>query len=77
MRPALHAEWTKMRTVASPLWLLLGTIAATAALSAAASSPPGFGKLYCRRRHYGLQVRIGGTPTPACRARANVVTFRG
>lgn len=38
MRPALHAEWTKLRTVASPLWLLLGTIAATVALSAGATS---------------------------------------
>ena len=38
MRPALHAEWTKMRTVASPLWLLLGMIAATVALSAGATS---------------------------------------
>lgn len=38
MRPALHAEWTKTRTVASPLWLLLGMIAATVALSAGATS---------------------------------------
>lgn len=38
MRPALHAEWTKIRTVAGPLWLLLGTIAATVALSAGATS---------------------------------------
>ncbi|WP_331743587.1 ABC transporter permease subunit (plasmid) [Streptomyces sp. NBC_01136] len=38
MRPALHAEWTKLRTVASPLWLLLGMIAATVALSAGATS---------------------------------------
>jgi ABC-2 type transport system permease protein len=38
MRLALHAEWTKMRTVASPLWLLLGMIAATVALSAGATS---------------------------------------
>jgi ABC-2 type transport system permease protein len=38
MRPALHAEWTKIRTLASPLWLLLGTIAATVALSAAVTS---------------------------------------
>jgi ABC-2 type transport system permease protein len=38
MRLALHAEWTKMRTVASPLWLLLGTIAATVALSVAVTS---------------------------------------
>ncbi|MFI0349976.1 ABC transporter permease [Actinomadura sp. 9N407] len=38
MRPALHAEWTKMRTVAGPLWLLLGTVAATVALSTVATS---------------------------------------
>ncbi|WP_021597762.1 ABC transporter permease subunit [Actinomadura welshii] len=38
MRLALHAEWTKMRTVAGPLWLLLGTVAATVALSAGATS---------------------------------------
>jgi ABC-2 type transport system permease protein len=38
MRPALHAEWTKIRTVASPLWLLLGMIAATVAVSAGAAS---------------------------------------
>lgn len=38
MRPALHAEWTKVRTVTSPLWLLLGMIATTVALSAAATS---------------------------------------
>jgi ABC-2 type transport system permease protein len=38
MRPALHAEWTKLRTVASPLWLLLGMIAATMVLSAGATS---------------------------------------
>jgi len=33
VRAALHAEWTKIRTVAGPLWLLLGMIAATVALS--------------------------------------------
>lgn len=38
MRPALYAEWTKMRTVASPLWLLLGTIALTVAPSVAVTS---------------------------------------
>jgi ABC-2 type transport system permease protein len=38
MRLALHAEWTKLRTVAGPLWLLLGTIATTVALSAGATS---------------------------------------
>ncbi|KAB2350025.1 ABC transporter permease [Actinomadura rudentiformis] len=38
MRVALHAEWTKIRTVPSPLWLLVGTVAATVALSAGATS---------------------------------------
>ncbi|MEV6876679.1 ABC transporter permease [Amycolatopsis sp. NPDC051128] len=38
MRQALHAEWTKTRTVAVPRRLLLGTVAATVALSAVATS---------------------------------------
>jgi ABC-2 type transport system permease protein len=33
---ALHAEWTKLRTLASTLWLLLGTVALTVGVSAAA-----------------------------------------
>lgn len=38
MRLALHAEWTKVRTVAGSRWLVLGTIVVTAALSAAVVS---------------------------------------
>ncbi len=38
MRRALHAEWTKLRTVAGPAWLLAGMVAATVALGAAAAS---------------------------------------
>ncbi|MFD4829024.1 ABC transporter permease subunit [Streptomyces uncialis] len=38
MRPALHAEWTKTRTVPGPLWLLIGTVVATTALGAGAVS---------------------------------------
>jgi ABC-2 type transport system permease protein len=38
MRLALHAEWTKVRTLAAPRWLLLGTIAATVALGVAVTS---------------------------------------
>jgi ABC-2 type transport system permease protein len=38
MRLALHAEWTKVRTLAAPRWLLLGTIAATISLSVAVTS---------------------------------------
>ena len=37
-REALHAEWTKLRTVASTGWLLLGTVAFTVAVSAAADA---------------------------------------
>ncbi len=35
MRPALHAEWTKLRTVAATWWLLLGVFVLTLALGAA------------------------------------------
>ena len=37
LRHALHAEWTKLRTVSGPAWLLLGLAAATIAVSAAAA----------------------------------------
>ena len=36
LRHALHAEWTKLRTVSGPAWLLLGVAALTIAVSAAA-----------------------------------------
>src|SRR5262249_14084613 len=36
MPDALHAEWTKLRTVSGPAWLLLGVVALTAAVGAAA-----------------------------------------
>ena len=35
---ALHAEWTKLRTVAGPAWLLAGVVALTVATGAAAAS---------------------------------------
>ncbi len=38
MRFALRAEWTKLRTVAGPLWFLIGSVVATVALSAVAVS---------------------------------------
>jgi ABC-2 type transport system permease protein len=38
MRLALHAEWTKVRTLAASRWLLLSTIAATVAMSVAVTS---------------------------------------
>ena len=37
LRHALHAEWTKLRTVSGPAWLLLGVVALTIAVSAAAA----------------------------------------
>ena len=38
MRHALHAEWTKLRTLASTLWLLLAAAALTVTVSAAAAA---------------------------------------
>jgi ABC-2 type transport system permease protein len=38
IRDALHAEWTKLRTIAGPAWLLIATVAATVAISAAATA---------------------------------------
>ena len=38
IRDALHAEWTKLRTVTGPAWLLTATVVATVAVSAAASA---------------------------------------
>jgi ABC-2 type transport system permease protein len=38
MREAVHAEWTKLRTLPGTGWLLLGCIALTAALSATAAA---------------------------------------
>ena len=35
---ALHAEWTKFRTVAGPAWLLAGVVTLTVAVAAAAAS---------------------------------------
>jgi ABC-2 type transport system permease protein len=36
MLDALHAEWTKLRTVSGPAWLLLGVVAMTIGVSVAA-----------------------------------------
>ena len=47
MSTALHAEWTKLRTVAAPRWLLLGMIATTVALSAAAAAVVTCGPTAC------------------------------
>jgi ABC-2 type transport system permease protein len=38
MRHALHAEWTKLRTLPGTGWLLLAIVTATAAVSAASSA---------------------------------------
>jgi ABC-2 type transport system permease protein len=38
MRRAVHAEWTKLRTVPSTAWLLLAAVALTVALGAAATA---------------------------------------
>jgi ABC-2 type transport system permease protein len=47
MRQALNAEWTKLRTDASTLWLLLGAIILTVALGAGVSSTAKCGAQGC------------------------------
>jgi ABC-2 type transport system permease protein len=42
MKQALHAEWTKLRTIAATSWLLLGAAALTVGLSAAVTAAVSF-----------------------------------
>ena len=49
MIQAVHAEWTKVRTVAGPAWLLAGLVALTVAVGAAAA-----GTARCRSAGCGL-----------------------
>ena len=70
MRDALHAEWTKLRTVSGPAWLLAGTIVLTVAVSAAAMAavrcatgtacPVDTAKLSDRNVDGPLNVRLNG-----------------
>jgi ABC-2 type transport system permease protein len=41
LRTAVHAEWTKLRTVPGPAWLLLGVVVATVSVGAAAAASGG------------------------------------
>jgi ABC-2 type transport system permease protein len=45
MRTAVHAEWTKLRTLAGSGWLLLAAVVLTVALGAAADSAAGYSAL--------------------------------
>lgn len=60
LRDALHAEWTKLRTVAGPAWLLLAAAASTVAVSAASAAAvthsPGGGQDPTRIALTGVQV---------------------
>ncbi len=47
MRDALHAEWTKLRTVAGTSWLLLAIVAVTVGLGVAASAAVTCADLSC------------------------------
>jgi ABC-2 type transport system permease protein len=61
MRSALHAEWTKLRTVAAPWWLLFGLIVTTVAVGAAATSVVGPGSGDPTRLRL-IGVELGQTP---------------
>lgn len=45
MSLAVHAEWTKLRTVAGSAWLLVAAVALTVAIGAAADSASGYSAL--------------------------------
>ncbi|MEV7387181.1 ABC transporter permease [Streptomyces sp. NPDC091215] len=64
MRQALRAEWTKTRTVSGPVWLLLGTVASTVALSACACSVVSCGSVGCgdMTRLSLVGVQLGQAP---------------
>lgn len=47
MKAALHAEWTKLRTVAAPAWLVGATVIATVALGALATGSQHCAVRYC------------------------------
>jgi ABC-2 type transport system permease protein len=47
MRQALHAEWTKLRTVQSNSWLLIATVVLTVGVSAAVSAGVQCPSLHC------------------------------
>ena len=42
MSPAVHAEWTKLRTLSGPGWILLGVVALTIGLGVEADSTIGY-----------------------------------
>ena len=48
MSLAVHAEWTKLRTVAGSAWLLVAAVALTVAIGAAADSASGYSALGTR-----------------------------
>jgi ABC-2 type transport system permease protein len=69
MRRALHAEWTKLRTVPSTSWLLLGTIAATAGIGAAVA-----GAIHLPACRLGLACQVDTTRLALYGTRAGQVT---
>jgi ABC-2 type transport system permease protein len=46
---ALHSEWTKLRTVAGTVWLLVGTIVATVVVSTGTASAVNCSYIACRQ----------------------------
>lgn len=56
MRPALHAEWTKLRTMPGVLALLLALVAGTVGLSAAVCAGPADGADLPRLSLTGIQL---------------------
>ena len=69
MSAALHAEWTKLRTIAATGWLLLGAVALTVALSAVVAvavtyTSVGSGQDITRLSLAGVYLGPGGRRDP-------------
>lgn len=63
MRGTLHAEWTKLRTIPSTVWLLLGTVGLTVAVSAGVAA--------------GVDTRFCAEAGPECPADLTRVSLTG
>src|SRR6266511_1685809 len=76
MRQALHAEWTKLRTVAGTSWLLFAVIALTVALSAAAAAAVTCPSAGCGQDPAKVRVTLAAMPrrTTVLAAKAVVVS---
>ena len=72
---ALHAEWTKFRTVAGPAWLLAGVVTLTVAVGAAAASADPVPVSHVRDRPRHVSFTEAALEKPATSQGARPVSY--